>query len=51
MREDERCGDCKPKAFPIFPLWDEKAKYWSKAKKAQRLRKLCCDMNKEVDNA
>ncbi len=43
----KRCKDCKPKQIPIFPLWDDRAKYWSKAKKEEKQRELCCDINKK----
>ena len=43
----KRCKDCKPKTIPVFPIWDEKAKHWPEAKKSQKLKELCCSMNKQ----
>ena len=42
------CEDCMPKRVPTFPKWDDKAKYWSKAKKAKKLKELCCELNGKV---
>ena len=39
------CKDCKPKQTPVFPLWNEKAKYWSRKKKEAKMRELCCELN------
>ncbi len=42
-----KCKDCKPKQMPIFPLWSDKAKYWSSEKKAASLKRLCCAINSD----
>ncbi len=39
------CDSCKPKTLPLFPIWDNKAKYWHKDKKEQKIRELCCELN------
>ena len=40
------CKGCKPtKGIPVFPIWSEKSKYWSTAKKAQKMKELCCELN------
>ena len=40
------CKGCKStKGIPMFPIWDNKAKYWSNAKKLEKLKELCCELN------